>query len=275
MPQTCAVFQPPAGLSPAVLSAVGYERVWDAPAGSTLRLHTWALCRSDGVGLRLRGAGDWRVLDRPAAYLIRPGTYEEDYRALLGRPCTGIYFIFRAPEGLLDRLVGDAGIACIADPRAAVRTAMQGAFAAGVPDLWRCQAALAVAIGLLLQARPAEDGFLVLPEPPPPEAPSLAQQVDAYLGDHLGRRICLDGIARHLGLGSSTLSHRYRAEAGCTPMARLTRLRIERARTLLLRGERLAEVARACGFCDQFHFSRVFARTTGQSPSAFLTAAAG
>jgi len=45
------------------------------------------------------------------------------------------------------------------------------------------------------------------------------------------------------------------------------RLRLARARELLDRSRlNVAEVARASGFCDPFHFSRVFKREFGVSP---------
>jgi transcriptional regulator GlxA family with amidase domain len=65
----------------------------------------------------------------------------------------------------------------------------------------------------------------------------------------------------------STLAHRYRAEAGGTPMARLARLRVERAQALIASGMPLAAVAAACGFCDAFHLSKTFRRLVGVPPA--------
>ena len=58
-----------------------------------------------------------------------------------------------------------------------------------------------------------------------------------------------------------------------TPMALLHRWlllrRIERAK-ILLRGSRpLAEIAATCGFVDQSHFTKVFARVEGMPPGAW------
>src|SRR5262249_21940724 len=62
----------------------------------------------------------------------------------------------------------------------------------------------------------------------------------------------------------------FKRTLGEPPNAYLTRLRLERARNLMLFSDlSLAEVARACGFADQAHFSRRFRQRTGQSPGAW------
>jgi AraC family transcriptional regulator len=56
----------------------------------------------------------------------------------------------------------------------------------------------------------------------------------------------------------------------------LRRLRIDRAAEQLVWGDLpLAEIAIAAGFSDQSHFSNVFRRRTGISPSAFRREARG
>lgn len=79
----------------------------------------------------------------------------------------------------------------------------------------------------------------------------------------------LAALARSLGVSPSSLSHRFRAEAGEPVMARLRRLRVERALAMLPQGHRLDEVAQACGFCDRFHLAKAVRRATGRPPSAW------
>ena len=58
-----------------------------------------------------------------------------------------------------------------------------------------------------------------------------------------------------------------RETTGLAPHQWLTRRRVQRARELLAQTTMdLADIALACGFVDQSHFSRVFARTEKQSP---------
>jgi AraC-like DNA-binding protein len=63
------------------------------------------------------------------------------------------------------------------------------------------------------------------------------------------------------------ISRAFRRTTRVTPHQWLIRKRVERAQELLLRGRiGLAEVAVVCGFVDQSHLSRVFARFAGVSP---------
>ncbi|MDD4745594.1 MAG: helix-turn-helix transcriptional regulator, partial [Eubacteriales bacterium] len=55
-----------------------------------------------------------------------------------------------------------------------------------------------------------------------------------------------------------------------TPLAYLTRVRIEQARELLLTTRMpVSEVAPACGFESPSYFSRIFRSLTGQTPGMF------
>ncbi|WP_161881328.1 helix-turn-helix domain-containing protein [Deinococcus alpinitundrae] len=78
--------------------------------------------------------------------------------------------------------------------------------------------------------------------------------------------LSLSGLAAAVGLTPSVLSRSFRAEVGLAPHAYRSGLRVARARTLLLDGERLADIALHTGFADQAHFSRVFKRVVGVSP---------
>ena len=55
-----------------------------------------------------------------------------------------------------------------------------------------------------------------------------------------------------------------------TPHRWLLKARVDASMKLLARGELpIAEIAIACGFADQSHFTRVFARITGVTPKVW------
>ena len=74
-------------------------------------------------------------------------------------------------------------------------------------------------------------------------------------------------LAHECGLSSSHFARAFKESTGLAPHQWLTQKRVERARTLLAQTKmELTDIALACGFVDQSHFSRVFARIEKQSP---------
>lgn len=267
-----ASFHPPAAIAPAVQVAVRHQRTADAaPLYQRLALPHWVVNYAPAAGLRVRfGDGDWWTRPARQCHVIAPGTvFWEDWAPVAGQPFTGLYLIVRdGPEGALARLLAGAQARLVDDPQGRIEAALAALFADGPPGFWEAQAVLAQVLGLVAAAQPGGDDSWHLHDLPP--EPTLAQRVDAELRRDLAARHSLAGLARRLGLAPSTLSHRYAAEAGSTPLARLARLRVELVQALLVAGTPLAEAARAAGFCDQFHCSRVFRRVAGVPPSAFL-----
>lgn len=77
----------------------------------------------------------------------------------------------------------------------------------------------------------------------------------------------LDAVARECGLSRSHFSRAFRASTGLSPHHWLSLRRVEFAQHLLrTSGQSLAEVAAACGYADQGHFTRTFARLVELTP---------
>jgi AraC-like DNA-binding protein len=88
-----------------------------------------------------------------------------------------------------------------------------------------------------------------------------------YMEQHLAEAGCLQNVHEAVGVSRNTLINRFRAELGVTPSRHLWRLRAERGIAMLSEtGHTLAEIAEACGFGDQFHFSRLVKSLQGLSP---------
>jgi len=264
------------GVLPAVRIAARHERRhFSAAAIARMQVADWVVDMPWQHGLRMRVGGEdapWQVRPAGRLHIYAPETvFWEDPRGMPGGVLRGVYLIFRDPAALLARLTGRSGFAAVDDHEGRLRRILAAPFTdPGVPSFWRCQAALAGLLDELAAAAPAGGGLYrvggAMAEP------GLASRVDAELREHLDRPLSLAEVARRLGLGVSSLCHRFRAEAGEPVMARWRRLRVERALALMQRGIRLDEVAGMCGFCDRFHLSRTVRQVTGRSPASWRKA---
>lgn len=89
----------------------------------------------------------------------------------------------------------------------------------------------------------------------------------------LAHRRTLADLAADVGVHPVTLARGFRRSFGCSVGEYVRRLRIERAASQLGGSDvPLAEIALAAGFSDQSHFSNLFRRETGMSPSAYRRA---
>lgn len=93
-----------------------------------------------------------------------------------------------------------------------------------------------------------------------------------YLSEHFATDIGLEELAGIAGLSRAHLIRAFRKEFHITPHAFLTDIRIRRARALLCLGRSPADVAFACGFADQAHFTRHFKARVGITPGQFRKA---
>lgn len=93
-----------------------------------------------------------------------------------------------------------------------------------------------------------------------------------YIEAHLARNISLRELERETRRDRWQLSRDFRATFGTSPYRYLTARRLDGARQLMLRGSAPARAAIALGFSDQSHFGRLFKKTYGLTPNAWLRA---
>ncbi len=99
--------------------------------------------------------------------------------------------------------------------------------------------------------------------------PVGVRRVRQYLHDRFDRRIRLRALADLAGLNPVYLVRAFRTATGLPPHAYQRQLRINRAQTLLRRGESPADVAAQTGFADQSHLTRTFRNALGITPAAY------
>ncbi len=77
-------------------------------------------------------------------------------------------------------------------------------------------------------------------------------------------------LAEMLGVSRATLDRAVMDDIGLSPAQMLIRLRIDQAKRLLSEGRlSVSETAYALGFCNPSHFSNLFRRHTGTSPTKY------
>jgi AraC family transcriptional regulator of arabinose operon len=95
-------------------------------------------------------------------------------------------------------------------------------------------------------------------------------RVQAHLREHLAAAVSVPELASMAGFSASHFSARFRAVTGFSVTEYVKRLRMARARQLLITSDHtVAEIAAAVGYPDPFYFSRHFGAVNGVSPRAF------
>src|SRR5262249_17231416 len=98
-------------------------------------------------------------------------------------------------------------------------------------------------------------------------APWQVSRVKAHIETGLTSALRIHDLAPIAQLSASHFCRAFKHSFGETLHAYVVRRRIERALDLMVTTDRsLNQIARACGLCDQAHFSRVFRRLVGDTP---------
>jgi len=97
-----------------------------------------------------------------------------------------------------------------------------------------------------------------------------AQLAVRYIHDNLAKKMSLPEIAAHIHVSPRQLVRLFALFVGIAPAQYIERARLNRAESLLLRSDKsIKEIAREVGFEDVAHFSRVFAKRSGNPPGDF------
>lgn len=97
----------------------------------------------------------------------------------------------------------------------------------------------------------------------------VVEQIVNYFEDHYNEKISLDQIAENMYLSPFYISKIFKSETGDTPIRHLIDIRLEKAKEQLEGGWQgsIQEVAASVGYEDAYHFSKLFKKRYGISPS--------
>ncbi|WP_017652497.1 AraC family transcriptional regulator [Fortiea contorta] len=99
---------------------------------------------------------------------------------------------------------------------------------------------------------------------------STLNRVLQYIHAHLDQDLTLAELAAIAQLSPNYFAMQFKQSTNMAPHQYVLRQRIATAKTLLLNGHKIAEVAYQLGFAHQSHFNRHFKRLLGCTPKQFL-----
>ena len=88
-----------------------------------------------------------------------------------------------------------------------------------------------------------------------------------FISQQFGKNIMLEDLASQAGISPYHFARLFKKTIGQSPHQFVMAYRVEQAKKMLLDIERpMIDIAHACGFADQAHFSRVFKQLQGSTP---------
>jgi len=101
------------------------------------------------------------------------------------------------------------------------------------------------------------------------EKPELLDRITNYVEEHYAQPITIGDLAKHFFVSSSTISHLFKHKLGVSFHRYLMQRRLIDAKTRIINGQRLEEVALQAGFSDYSGFYRSFRQQFGISPRQY------
>lgn len=96
----------------------------------------------------------------------------------------------------------------------------------------------------------------------------VVKKIVNYLNENYASKISLDKIAKNMYLSPVYISKIFKEETGESPINYLIKIRLEKARDILISGDSgsIKHIANSVGYDDVYHFSKLFKKYYGISP---------
>ena len=98
---------------------------------------------------------------------------------------------------------------------------------------------------------------------------TLGEKIHQYIKEHYKEDIGRNELAEEFHLAPEYLSKTYKKQMGVNLKDTIAECRIEEAKRLLERGERVSDVAEEVGFDNFTYFSTMFKKYTGITPNQY------
>jgi len=101
--------------------------------------------------------------------------------------------------------------------------------------------------------------------------PDKLKKAINYIVRHSNKQITLDELAEHCHVSKHQMIRYFKNFLGTTPINYITDYKIAKAKEMLFHQSPLSikEISEELGFSNQYYFTKVFTKTTGETPSAY------
>jgi AraC family transcriptional regulator len=99
--------------------------------------------------------------------------------------------------------------------------------------------------------------------------PRRLRRVLDHVEENLTQEITIDQLASVASLSRFHFSRMFKAATGCPPSRFIGRRRLEFAKSLLVEGVSITQVAQMCRFSSESNFARAFRRASGLTPARY------
>lgn len=223
-----------------------------------LRAPYWRLYHNGATGATVRTANTTMQLEPEFCYLIPP---ETSFASELKCPLVH-FFIHFILEPAWSVSAGNSRLGILRIPITSLISEILTEFLqAKAKTSWAENLMLYGLVSLVLSEVEME---------PPSLLPPRIVEVCRHMEQNLARPLSNPDLARIAGMSTNAFIRLFRQTVGCPPKEWLAAARIREACFQLHHTpQTIDQIAEACGFCDRYHFSRVFRAHRQTSPAAF------
>lgn len=219
----------------------------------------WRLYWNASAGASLRCDNITTPLTPSTAVLIRPNAV---FSTLNHKTCEHLYIHFQIPV-LVDPTTPQIIRLAMKPPLSEICAELCRILKASNPPIWKVSLTARALVEVCLAKTHLHQAGHAQTDP-------RILRVLSYMDEHLKPTTTNADLAREARMSVGALNQLFKTQVGHSLQTSLRRKRVEKAALLLQFSDLpIEQIAEETGFCDRYHFSKVFHRLQGASPAAF------